>query len=114
MSTERKEMAALAVLTARLGARQALLTVARGAIPTTTPDRFMQANHFVRAQGCKKGGDHRFFLLRSDSRHNRRYPKHIPFRICEHGLPLPVVRLERCLDDGAAEAPYQVRYRIDA
>ncbi|WP_234823686.1 DUF924 family protein, partial [Aeromonas caviae] len=28
-----------------------------------TPDRFKQANHNTRNQGCKKGGDHRFFYL---------------------------------------------------
>ncbi|MEX3920865.1 hypothetical protein AB4Y43_32335, partial [Paraburkholderia sp. BR10872] len=42
----------------------ATLIVARGVIPTTTPDRFRQANHNVNDQGCKNGGDHRFFYIR--------------------------------------------------
>ncbi|MPW11347.1 hypothetical protein GCT19_38630 [Paraburkholderia sp. CNPSo 3155] len=34
--------------------------VARGAVPTTTPDRFEQANMTSSARGCKSGADHRF------------------------------------------------------
>jgi hypothetical protein len=44
------------------GSSGATLIVARGVIPTTTPDRFKQANHKVKNQGCKNGGDHRFFF----------------------------------------------------
>jgi hypothetical protein len=45
------------------GSSGATLIVARGDIRTTTPDRFKQANHNVKNQGCKNGGDHRFFSL---------------------------------------------------
>jgi hypothetical protein len=37
--------------------------VARGAIPTTTPNRFKQAKLAVENQGCKNGVDHRFGTL---------------------------------------------------
>ncbi|MGS3131732.1 hypothetical protein ACB295_21540, partial [Aeromonas caviae] len=41
----------------------AILIVARRTFSIKTPDRFKQANHNTRNQGCKKGGDHRFLLL---------------------------------------------------
>lgn len=43
-----------------LGPSGANLIVARGAILTTTPNRFTQTNNDIENQCCKNGGDHRF------------------------------------------------------
>jgi transposase len=48
------------VLAAEMGDAGANLIVARGAILTTTPNRFTQANNLIENQCCKNGGDHRF------------------------------------------------------
>ncbi|NVH74203.1 hypothetical protein FSB08_16980 [Paraburkholderia sp. JPY432] len=47
------------------GATSANFIEARGAGPTTTPDRFVQANTASSVRGCKTGADHRFTCVSS-------------------------------------------------